>query len=134
MWYKVKTTKQIVAPSGKEKTKTEYWLTDKDNFAEAGYAVAKQLDGIYDIEDVCAMKNLKPLGNTKYNENNKVFIVKIAVDMTNEDGLTKTQKYPIPFYANNNAELQKIIELYMKQGLEDMRISSVTETQFIIVE
>lgn len=133
MWYKIKTSRSFITPSGREKTKVEYWLCDRDNFAEAGYAVMKHFDGKCEVEDISLLKNYKPLANQKYNDRNKVFIVKFAEDFVNEDGTTKTQKYPVPFYASSNAELQKIIEEYIKQGLDNMRVTTVSETQWNII-
>ena len=133
MWYKVKTSKQYITPSGKEKTKTEYWLCDRSNFAEAGYDVMKYLDGKCEVEDICLMKNYKPLANKRYNDKNKVFIVKFAEDFVNEDGTVKTQKYPVPFFANSNSDLQQIIAEYIKQGLDNMRVTTVSETQWNIL-
>ena len=80
------------------------------------------------------MKTLKPLGNTKYDERNKVFIVKIAEDYELDDGSIKTIKYPIPFYANNNEELQRIIKDYIGQGLQEMRVTTVSETAWEIIK
>ena len=110
------------------------FLSDKDNFAEAGYAAMKAVDADGEVEDVMLMKTLKPLGNTKYDERNKVFIVKIAEDYELDDGSIKTIKYPIPFYANNNEELQKIIKDYIGQGLQEMRVTTVSETAWEIVK
>ena len=133
MWYRVKLTRDIEQPSGRMKHSTEYYLCDTENFAEAGYKVLQHTNGQGEIEDVCLMKSFKPSGNQKYNENNKVFIVKFAQDFVNEDGTIKTQKYPVPFYANNNNELQVILDLYIKQGLEGMRVTTVSETNWIIL-
>lgn len=133
MWYKVKVSRTIQTPKGKDKSITEYYLSDQVNFAEAGYKVLEYLGGEGEIEDVCLMKNLKPAGNTKYQDSCKVFIVKFAEEMEQEDGTLKTVKYPVPFYANNNTELQKILDIYLQQGLENMRITTVSETQWKIV-
>jgi len=133
MWYRVKVSRNILTPKGKEKPITEYYLSDQNNFAEAGYAVLKYLNGEGEIEDVCLMKNLKPAGNIEYQETCKVFIVKFAEEVEQEDGTIKTLKYPVPFYANNNTELQKILDLYLKQGLDNMRITTVSETQWKII-
>jgi hypothetical protein len=134
MWYRVKISRNIKTPKGKDKNITEYYLTDQTNFAEAGYKVMKAIDTDCEIEDVCLMKNLKPTGNIEYQPSCKVFIVKFAEEMEMEDGTMKTMKYPVPFYANNNTELQKILELYLKQGLENMRITTVSETQWKIIQ
>ena len=137
MWYKVKVNRTIVTSKGKEKSLIEYYLNDNTNFAEAGYEVLKYLqeqlhtDG--EIEDVCLMKNLKPSGNTEYQPDCRVYIVKFAQDVTQDDGTVKTLKYPVPFYAKSNNALQQILDLYIKQGLEDMRVTTISETKWKIV-
>lgn len=131
MWYKVKAT--VESQDGMHKNETYYFLCDRDNFAEAGYEVMKHLNGECEIEDVCLMKTMKPLANPQYSERNKVFIVKIAQDFITDDGKTKTMKYPIPFYASDNSQLQKIIDEYLKQGLEGMRPTSISETKWEIL-
>ena len=137
MWYKVKVNRTIVTSKGKEKSLIEYYLNDNTNFAEAGYEVLKYLqeqlhtDG--EIEDECLMKNLKPSGNTEYQPDCRVYIVKFAQDVTQDDGTVKTLKYPVPFYAKSNNALQQILDLYIKQGLEDMRVTTISETKWKIV-
>jgi hypothetical protein len=132
MWFKVKIGRDTVV-NNKMKHVTEVYLCDVDNFAEAGYKALQYLNGEGEVEDVCLMKTLKPAGNVEYNENNKVFIVKFAEDI-DIDGRVKTLKYPVPFYANNNEELQVILKLYLEQGLENMRITTVSETQWKILK
>lgn len=133
MIYKVKITREEEQPSGKIKKYTDYVLVDSDNFATAGYEVQKYFGGQGEIEDVCMMKAYKPVGNERYANTNKVFIVKFAEDFVQEDGSIKTQKYPVPFFANDNTDLQKILDLYIKQGIENMRVTTVSETKWIII-
>lgn len=133
MWYRVKVSRKIQTPKGKDKNIVEYYLSDQTNFAEAGYKVMEYTGGEGEIEDVCLMKNLKPAGNEKYADTCKVFIVKFAEEIEADDGTIKIVKYPVPFYANNNSELQYILDLYIKQGLDNMRITTVSETQWTIV-
>lgn len=133
MWFKIKVNRDIILESGKEKNIIEYYLSDCDNFAQAGYNVMKYLGGKCEIEDVMLMKSYKPLANKKYSENNKVFIVKLAEDFQMDDGTIKTQKYPVIFQANNNADLQKILKLFMAQGFDNMRICTISETKWKIV-
>ena len=132
MWFKVKIGRDTVV-NEKMKRVIETYLCDVDNFAEAGYKVLQYLNGEGDVEDVCLMKTLKPSGNIEYAPTNKVFIVKFAEDI-DIDGRTKTLKYPVPFYANNNEELQVILKLYLEQGLDNMRITTVSETQWKIIQ
>lgn len=133
MWFKIKVSRDILLNTGKEKNITEYYLSDCDNFAQAGYNVMKYLNGRCEIEDVMLMKQIKPLANKKYSEQNKVFIVKLAEDFANDDGTIKTIKYPVPFLANNTIDLQKILKLYLAQGFDNMRICTISETKWKIV-
>ena len=132
MWFKINISREIEV-KGKKKTVLETYLSDTDNFAEAGYRVMQYWNGDCEVEDVMLMKTMKPLGNEKYNENNKVYIVKIAEDFVQEDGSIKTMKYPVPFFANNSAELQEHVRFYMSQGLQDMRITTISETKWEII-
>jgi len=132
MWFKTKIGHDIVVKN-KMKHVIDVFLSDTDNFADAGYRAMKEVAGEGEVEDVCLMKTLKPAGNIKYAETNKVFIVKFAEDIEMEDGTTKTMKYPVPFYANNNDELQTILKLYIEQGLQNMRVTTVSETQWTII-
>lgn len=132
MWFKVNISREILVKD-KPKTVLETYLCDTDNFAEAGYRVMKYWRGECEVEDVMLMKTLKPLGNEKYAESNKVYIVKIAEDFVQDDGSIKTMKYPVPFYADSQNELQEHVRFYMSQGLQDMRITTISETKWEII-
>ena len=132
MWFKITISKETEV-KGKIKTIQEVYLSDTDNFAEAGYNVMQHLNGECEVESVQLLKTLKPMANEKYAETNKLFIVKMAEDFVQDDGSVKVMKYPVPFYADDNASLQKIVDDYMKQGFQDMRITTISETQWEVV-
>ena len=126
MFYKVKISRT-------DTSAIETYLTEGDNFAEAGYKIINELGtkGI-EVEDICLMKTLKPFINDKYSEDNKLFIVKIAEDIFTEKKM-KTVKYVMPVFANNADELQKIVKDYLAQGLEYMRLTTISETKWIYI-
>ena len=126
MFYKVKISRP-------DTSAIETYLTEGDNFAEAGYKIINELGtkGI-EVEDICLMKTLKPFINEKYSEDNKLFIVKIAEDIFTEKKM-KTVKYVMPVFANNADELQKIVRDYLAQGLEYMRLTTISETKWIYI-
>ena len=126
MFYKVKISRP-------DTSAIETYLTEGDNFAEAGYKIINELGtkGI-EVEDICLMKTLKPFINEKYSENNKLFIVKIAEDIFAEKKM-KTVKYVMPVFANNADDLQKIVKDYLAQGLEYMRLTTISETKWIYI-
>lgn len=137
MWFKIKTTRSTIEPSGKEKVYKEYWLTDKDNFAEAGIAVMKYIrerfQSLCEIDYIKYERNLKPLANQEGETADKVFVVKIVQDCVQEDGSLKEMKYSVPVYANDTKELYEKMNNYMAQGLEDMRICTQSETKWKII-
>lgn len=126
MFYKVKISRP-------DTSAIETYLTEGENFAEAGYKIINELGtkGI-EVEDICLMKTLKPFINEKYSEDNKLFIVKIAEDIFTEKKM-KTVKYVMPVFANNADELQKIVRDYLAQGLEYMRLTTISETKWIYI-
>lgn len=133
MWYRINVTRTFQDEKGKTRSAYETYLSDAENFAEAGYNVMKRFGEDCEIEAVTLEKSLKPLGNERYSDENKLFIVKVAADYKQDDGTIKTLKYPIPFYASNTDELQVAVKNYMEQGLEDMRITTISETKWEIV-
>ena len=107
-------------------------LLDEDNFANAAYKVIEQIGTTADIEEIKWMKNFKPAINEKYDPNNKLYIIKIAEDM-NIEGKIKTVKYELPVFANDSNELNKIVNDYISQGLQNMRLTTISETKWIYI-
>ena len=108
------------------------FLLDEDNFANAAYKVIEQIGTTTDIEEIKWMKNFKPAINEKYDPNNKLYIIKIAEDM-NIEGKIKTVKYELPVFANDSNELNKIVNDYISQGLQNMRLTTISETKWIYI-
>ena len=108
------------------------YLVDEDNFANAAQKVIQEVGVTADVEEIKWMKNFKPAINTEYSDNNKLYMVKIAEDM-NIDDKTKTVKYELPVFANDSNELHKIINDYITQGLENMRLTTISETKWLYI-
>lgn len=132
MWYRIKHTYQEETESGKTINFLNYYLTDADNFAEAGYKVMELNQGEGEVEDVVLLKNYKPSVN-EYYENAKIFIVKVAEDFE-DNGKVKTLKYPMPVFADNNDQLQHIMKDFFTQGMNNMRLTTVSETKWIYIK
>lgn len=128
MLYKVKINRNI-RKNGVSKNITEFYLTEATNFGYAGIAVINKLGKDIEIEDVQLMKQYKPAIND-YIEGKKIYIIKIAEDYIDDNGETKTLKYPMPVFASNDFELYQIVKDYLKQGLNDMRLTTISETKW----
>ena len=92
MYFKIKVSNKTLDKNGKEKNVLETYLTEAVNFADAGYKIIQIVGTEAEVEDVCMMKSFKPAVNDKFDENNKLFIVKVAEDQLQEDGSYKTIK------------------------------------------
>ena len=133
MYFKIKASVTNVLGNGKEKTVIETYLTEGINFIDAGYKIMQLLGDPDAIEDICMMKNFKPSVNDKFADTNKLFVVKIAEDMLQEDGTYKTIKYVLPAFADDSNQLQNIMKDYISQGFENMRLTTISETKWIYV-
>ena len=134
MYFKIKTTKTIITQNGKQKSVNEVFLTDALHFADAGYKVIQEIGTEAEVTDVSLMKNLKPAINEQRDEEDKLFIIKIAEDQIQEDGDYKTIKYVLPAFAKDSIELQDIVKDYISQGLENMRLTTISETKWIYIQ
>lgn len=131
MYYKIKLNR-VVETLGKEKKVIETYFTDALHFADAAMKVIQKLGKNIEIEDICLMKNFKPAAND-YIEGKKIFIVKVGEDIFQEDGTIKTIKYSLPVFADSSDETYEIMKIYIAQGLENMRITTISESKWIWV-
>ena len=107
-------------------------LTEAENFAEAAYKVIELVGTNAEIEEIKLMKNIKPAINEKFEKDNKLYMIKIAEDIIS-DGNIKTVKYELPVFASNANQLQEIVNDYISQGLENMRLTTISETKWIYI-
>ena len=132
MYFKIKLSRNIFN-GDKEKKIIETYFTDALHFADAGYKIVQLIGTEAEIEDVCMMKTFKPSAN-EYYEGSKIFAVKIAEDVPGEDGTIKTIKYALPVFAKTSDEVHEIMRDYIKQGMENMRVTTISETKWIWIE
>ena len=131
MYYRIKILNNN--SNNKRKNASEYYLTDASHFAEAAQNVIKEIGINNEIEDICLMKNYKPAINECYSDHNKLYLVKLAEDIILDSGKIKTVKYVLPAFANNSDELHKIVNDYIAQGMENMRLTTISETNWIYI-
>lgn len=129
MYFKIKLNRNVNI-NGKEKRVIETYFTEAVHFAEASIKVIEKIGKGIEIEDICLMKAFKPSAN-EYYENSKIFAVKVAEDIFGEDGTIKTVKYALPVFAKTSDEVHEIMKNYISQGLENMRITTISETKWI---
>lgn len=129
MLFRIKVTYNSTSLIGDGKTVSEFYLTDDKNFAYAGLKILKILGNKIDVEEIKMLKEYKPPIN-EYTDGNKVYIIKVAEDYIDENGNPKTLKYPMPAFANNDAELYEVVKNFLAQGLQNMRLTTISETKW----
>ena len=129
MYFKIKLNRNVNI-NGKEKRVIETYFTEAVHFAEASIKVIEKIGKGIEIEDICLMKTFKPSAN-EYYEDSKIFAVKVAEDVFQEDGTIKTLKYALPVFAKSSDEVHEIMKDYISQGLENMRVTTISETKWI---
>ncbi len=129
MYFKIKLNRNVYL-HGRDKRIIETYFTEAQHFAEAGMKVINKLGKDIEVEDICLMKTFKPAANEWY-EDSKIFAVKIAEDIFQDDGTFKTIKYALPVFATTSDEVYEIMKNYISQGLENMRITTISETKWL---
>lgn len=110
------------------------FLTEANNFAEAAYKIIQQAGtGPAEVEEIKLMKNFKPAINEKVDDKNKLYMIKIAEDAKQDDGSIKTIKYELPCFANDAIDVTDKVNNYLEQGLENMRLTTISETKWIFI-
>ena len=101
MYFKVKLNRNVYL-HGRDKRVIETYFTEAQHFADAGMKVIKGLGTDIEVEDIYQ-----------------------------EDGTLKTIKYALPVFAQTSDEVHEIMKAYIAQGLENMRITTISETKWI---
>lgn len=133
--YEIQITFVKVDSKGNDRNvKESLILEHAESFADAeqiGYDYGSGLTAI----DVVSIKRskLKEIINEQPSgdETCKIYIAQIVdhfVDMETEE--TKDIKYSVALFAHDMKEAHQAIEQYMKQGLEDMDLVGIKETNF----
>ena len=113
--------------------KGEYLLYDSpmDLFANAEYTGLNEYNGNC---DVVAIKRspIREIVNTK-EEGKPFFRATIVQIFTNDDGTEKELLYPVLVCATDMKEANKLMEEYIKAGLNDMKLKEIKETKILDV-
>lgn len=129
MYYETTVRHEIVKPDGTTKEGNEKLIVRTCNtFAEAEL---RSLQHIQD-GDVIAIKqsNLREFANDPI-EDADIYFATIEDTFVSELGDEKTTKYKVALYAKSTTEANKVVNEFMKQGLNDMKCTEIKKTNFI---
>lgn len=107
----------------------QYIIKDEELFANAEYKLMELCNGNCEVTHIVKSK-IREIINEK--EEEKPFFKAIIVDIfVNDDGTEKEMQYPVLVCASDMKEANKLIEDYLKQGLNDMRLKEIKETKIL---
>lgn len=129
MLYELKLKVKQLADNGEDKEVVERYITDVTFFSEAE---AKGME-LYNGEcDVFAISQSKIIDIVNKKEDDKPFFkATIIKTYTDDAGNEKEMKYIVLVCAKDITEANKLMQDYMRQGLEDMRLDAIQKTKII---
>ena len=133
--YEIQITFVKVDSKGNDRNiKESLILEHAESFADAeqiGYDYGSGLTGI-DVVSIKRSKLKEIINERPFNDDTcKIYVAQIVdhfVDLETEE--TKDIKYSVALFAHDIKEAHQAIEQYMKQGLEDMDLVGIKETNF----
>lgn len=126
--FKVKTTKDNA--KGEPKEVTERYFTEKELFSE----VEATGLGMYEDADVVAISrsDVREVVNPEASGEGYGYYKATIVDIfVRVDGTQKELKYKVLVAADSVQQATKLVQDYMKQGLQDMRLDAVKSTKIL---
>ena len=118
--------------NGNEKTmKERYIVANGESFSDVEDGLYKEFAPIYNDVDVTEIKRskIKEIANTRQNDSELLWLAELQDTFTNDDGVEKTLKYKILFYAITFDSAKTLITEYAKQGY-DLELISLKLTRF----
>jgi hypothetical protein len=126
----------INAKGERKELKENYLVDDLLMFREVEEKLYDTFKHLEDIEvkkikrsGLMEIANSKPSGT----DDAKVFVITIVSTFLTEDGKKKEKKYHVACFAKDIQTAHKFAEQYIAQGLEDMELKQIKETDFIDV-
>lgn len=134
--FEVKSRRVIMDNKGNDKTITEaFFVRDCVLWAEAETEMLKYYNYENDVVGMAISKVMEVVNEPTDAEKMDMFIYRavIASIYTDDDGNEKEMKYPVLLWAKNIDEAMGVVNNYLRQGLEDMSLVSITKTKIVEV-
>lgn len=134
--FEVKSRRVIMDNKGNDKSITEaFFVKDCVSFAEAEVKTLRYYNCENDVVGMAISKVMEVVNEPTDAEKMDMFIYRavIASIYTDDDGNEKEMKYPVLLWAKNIDEAMGVVNNYLRQGLEDMSLVSITKTKIVEV-
>lgn len=129
MFYEIKLKVEKENSKGEMKEVVEHFITDVELFAEAEAKGMEQYNGECDVFAITQSKIIEMVN--KKEDDKPFFKATIIKTYTDDAGNEKEMKYIVLVCAKDITEANKLMQDYMRQGLEDMRLDAIQKTKII---
>ena len=117
---------------GEEKEVREsYVIENIDLFAEAEQRLLSIYNGECDVFDI-KRANIMEIVNQPF-EDSKIFKAKLISTFIDDKGKEKETSYYVLLFAKCTEQAISIMKEYVKSGLQDLEIKSISETKYLEV-
>lgn len=130
MLYELKLRVKRINEKGEEKDVTEQYITDVNLFAEAECKGLEIYKGECEVIAI-TRSNVREIVNPERDGVHTFYRATIVDIYTNDNGDEKELKYHVLVLADSLQEATNLVQNYMKQGLQDMRLDGVVKTKIL---
>jgi hypothetical protein len=131
MYHEVVVTRTIVDKKGFDKSVTEkYYTENKEFLAESEQALMEFWNGECEVTSVKQSK-IREFVNNRIDDEQDIYLCTIESVFVDENEEEKATKYVVGVFAKSVEEATRIVIEYMKMGIEDMSITSITRTKIV---
>lgn len=130
MFFEVKLRVDKENSKGELKQVTEHYIVEGcEFFAEAEVKAFQEYNNDCEVFSI-TQSRIREIVNQK-EEDKPFFKATIVSTFVNDDGSEKETKYPVLVCATDIKEANKLMDEYLKQGLDDMRLDGIVKTKII---
>lgn len=132
MFYQVKIKRTVIDSKGNDRSVTEDYIVDQELFGESEMRGYQEFNGECDVVVVKRLPNLKEFINERNDEVDvDLYLATLEEKFVNEDGDESAMKYKVIVYAQNINEATRLLNDYLKQGLNNLTLIGVKKTKII---
>lgn len=134
MFYESVSKRTIIDPkSGNDKDINERFIVENCELcAECEQKILEYWNGECDVISVKQSK-IREFVNKRNSEDQSIFLATIEDVYIGDDGEEKTTKYIVGLFSVSVEESTKMVVDYMKQGLSNLRLTSIKKTKIVDV-
>lgn len=132
MFYQVKIKRTVIDGKGNDRSVTEDYIVDQELFGESEMRGYQEFNGECDVVAIKRLPNLKEFVNERNDEVDvDLYLATLEEKFVNDDGDESAMKYKVIVYAQNINEATRLLNDYLKQGLNNLTLIGVKKTKII---